>query len=227
MMRLVQFLSLPAVASAALMCRPEGPVMPRPSLSSLKSSSIVSEATANLTAVLDDAISGTLNGGWEVKNGSFSIALVSADQCNAGVPVWEYHHLAEANTRGTKKLGRDSQYLIGSISKLLSDYVMLQTDVDIDRPITEFLPTLKEPGAMIQWGEVTLRMLGEHTAGVPANCKCIAAFNQKENIDQYRWVLRILLPERCLHVLRVAADQRLRLSVMWCHNPQRWMQSSA
>lgn len=152
------------------MCRPEGPVVPKPSLASLKSSTIVSEAAANLTAILDDAISGTINGGWDVKNGSFSMALVSADQCNAGVPIWEYHHLAEANTRGTKKLDRDSQYLIGSISKLLSDYVMLQTDVDIDRPITEFLPTLKEPGAMIQWGEVTLRMLGEHLAGVPANC---------------------------------------------------------
>lgn len=168
-MRLLSSLTLPTLASAALTCRPEGPVVPKPSLTSLKSSSIVSEAAANLTTTLDDAISGAITGGWDVKNGSFSVALVSANQCNAGIPIWEYHHLAEGNTRGTKELDRDSQYLIGSISKLFSDYVMLQTNVDLDAPITEFLPSLKEPGAMIQWVEVTLRMLGEHLAGVPVN----------------------------------------------------------
>lgn len=170
-MRLLSSIALPTLVSAALTCRPEGPVVPKPSLKSLKCSSVVSDATANLTSTLDDAISGAIEAGWEVKNGSFSLALVSAHQPDAGVPLWEYHHLAEANTRGTKKLDRESQYLIGSISKLISDYVMLQTDVDIDQPITKFLPSLKEPGAKIQWEEVTLRSLGEHLAGVPVNCE--------------------------------------------------------
>lgn len=219
-MRLLSFV-IPNLAAAALTCRPEGPVVPKPTLKSLKSSSIVSEAAANLTATLDDAISGAIEGGWEVENGSFSLALVSADQGNAGTPIWEYHHLAEANTRGTKKLDRDSQYLIGSISKLISDYVMLQTDVDIDAPITEFLPSLSEPGAMIQWGGVTLRMLGQHLAGVPVNCQYFPFQIRKYILTCIRWLFGVLLPQRSLPVLWSPSDQRLRLPLMRCHFPQQ------
>lgn len=167
----VSALSLPCICTAALNCRPDGPVFPKPPLSGLSSSEILAEAAANLSSTLDDAVAGKLEAGWETSNVSFSLALVSADQQDPGVPLWEYHHLAKANTRGTKKLDRDSQHLIGSISKAISDYVMLQSGVDIDVPVVDYLPRLKGPETMIQWGDVTLRMLASHLAGVPTNCK--------------------------------------------------------
>ena len=169
-------LALPSLGMTALDCRPEGPVLPKPSLTSLKSSPILADAANDLSSKLDKAVKGTIKAGWDTANTSFSLALVSIDQQDAGAPLWEYHHLGEANTKGTKDLDRDSQYLIGSISKAISDFVMLQTDVDIDAPVTEFLPKLRGEGEeeeedpMIQWGEVSLRMLASHLAGAPTNC---------------------------------------------------------
>lgn len=162
---------LPSVALGALVCRPEGPVLPKVPLSSLSSSPIFAAAANNLTSTLDAALDGSISAGWDTVNSSFSIALVSANQDDPGVPLWEYHHLSEANVNGTKELDRDSQYLIGSISKAVSDYIMLQTGIDIDRPVTEFLPVLAEPGSRIEWEDVSLRMLASHLAGAPTNCK--------------------------------------------------------
>lgn len=169
-MHLQLLLALPAVASAALNCRPEGPVVPRPVISSLESSAILSAAASNLSSILGDALSGSIEAGWDTDNVSFSLALVSADQKHPGEPLWEYHHLADANTIGTSELTSDSQYLIGSVSKLISDYVLLQTGVDLDTPVTDLLPELKDPSSKIRWGGITLRMLAEHLAGVPTNC---------------------------------------------------------
>lgn len=168
---LLHYAALPALVSASLPCRLEGPVLPQIPLASLSSSSIIQEAAANLSATLDAALEGTINAGWETANASFSLGLVSAHQDGGpGIPLWEYHHLAEANTRGTDVIGRDSQYLIGSITKAISDYIMLQSGVDIDRPVTDYLLVLGEDGSRIQWRDVTLRMLASHLAGVPVNC---------------------------------------------------------
>ena len=162
---------LPSLALAALTCRPDGPVLPKPYLSSLKSSNLLAEAAANLTSSLDDAIAGSINAGWDTKNLSFSLAFISADQKDPAVPLWEYHHLAEANTRGTKTIGRDSQYLIGSISKLISDYVLLQSGVDLDMPVTDHLPKLA--GSKFGWEQVSLRMLASHLGGAPTDRKSV------------------------------------------------------
>src|SRR5687767_15061842 len=108
---IILMLSLAATASA-LKCHPEGPILPKPT--SLSTSPIFTSAALNLTNALNAAISGNITAGWPVNNVSFSLAVVSADEDE---PIWEYHHLA-ANTRGTEKLDRDSQYLIGSISKV-------------------------------------------------------------------------------------------------------------
>lgn len=170
-MRLLSTLTLPAVASAALDCHPEGPLVPRPILPSLDSSQLLSDAADNLSSILDNAVAGSVNAGWDMSNVSFSLALVSKDQEHPGVPLWEYHHLSEGNTEGTKELCRDTQYLVGSVSKLVSDYVLLQTGVDIDMPVPTYIPELGKPGSKIEWDGITLRMLGSHLAGVPANCQ--------------------------------------------------------
>ncbi|KAM0550723.1 hypothetical protein ACHAPJ_008788 [Fusarium lateritium] len=153
--------------SAELKCRPEGPVLPQPT--ALANSAIFKAAAANLTETLNAAVSGSIEAGWPVSNVSFSLAVVSADQDEPGVPIWEYHRLATANTKGTKNLNRDSQYLIGSISKVFTDYVLLKSGVDLDAPVTEFLPSLDDTKSTIQWRDVNLRMLASYLGGTPAN----------------------------------------------------------
>lgn len=162
----VSLLSLAAPASATLNCRPEGPVLPKPNLSN---SPILKAAGANLTKTLDDAVKGVIKAGWPVENVSFSLAVVSTDQKSPGVPIWEYHHLAEKNELGTKNVTRDSQYLIGSVSKVISDYILLKSGVNIDRPVTDFIPKLKSSKSKVHWKDVTLRMLGSQLSGAPTN----------------------------------------------------------
>jgi actin-related protein 6 len=159
----------PVVGRAALDCRPEGPVRPRPS--SLHTSNIFKDAGGNLTTILSNAISGSIKTGWPVENLSFSIGLVSYDQPDAAAPIWEYHHLGKKNERGTKKLDKNSQYLIGSITKVISAYILMKSDINIDAPVTDFLPELTSPSSHIHWEDVSLKMLASHLSGAPTNCE--------------------------------------------------------
>jgi actin-related protein 6 len=125
----------------------------------------------NLTSVFDQAVAGEIKAGWAVENTSFSLALVSFDQNDPGVPVWEYHHLAEGNVNGTKNLTRDSQYLIGSVTKVFADLALLKSGLNLDESITKFLPALANSSSEIQWKDISLRALGSHLSGIPSNCK--------------------------------------------------------
>mgnify|MGYP004716948667 CR=1 FL=1 len=176
----ITFVLLLAVGftSAELKCRPEGPVLPKPT--ALANSATFKAAAANLTETLNAAVSGSIEAGWPVSNVSFSLAVVSADQDEPGVPIWEYHRLATANTKGTKNLNRDSQYLIGSISKVFTDYVLLKSGVDLDAPVTEFLPSLDDTKSTIQWRDVNLRMLASYLGGTPANCEQSTQINKSQ-----------------------------------------------
>ncbi|KAM3539403.1 hypothetical protein ARSEF1564_007695 [Beauveria bassiana] len=158
---------LPSLITALLNCRPDGPVLPKPT--SLQNSPVFESAAANLTKTLNGAINGSIAAGWAVENVSFSLAVVSLDQADPGIPIWEYHHQAKTSVNGTKKIDRDSQYLIASISKVLTVYILLMSDVNIDDPVTEFLPELANNSSTMQWQNITLRMLASHLAGVPAN----------------------------------------------------------
>ncbi|KAF5683278.1 beta-lactamase 3 [Fusarium circinatum] len=151
---------------AELKCRPEGAVLPRPT--ALTKSPIFTAAATNLIETLNAALSGSITAGWPTSNVSFSLAVVSADQDDPGVPIWEYHHLAAANTKGTKRLNRDSQFLIGSITKVFTDYLLLKSGMDLDAPVTEYLPGL-DGKSKIQWRDVSLRMLTSYLGGTPAN----------------------------------------------------------
>lgn len=157
--------ALAALASAFLDCRPNGPVVPRPT--DLSNSPVVTDALSDLTNALQQAVDGEINAGFPVENSSFSLAVVSTTQEVPGVPLWEFHHLSPKNVNGTKDVGRDSQYLIGSISKVFSDLVLLKSGVDPDTPAKEHLPSLEN--GRIDWDQITLRDLGSHQAGIPPN----------------------------------------------------------
>ena len=173
-MKLIQnvvlVLALPSFIQATLDCRPPGPVVPRPH--NVSHQSLFMRATEYLTNALKEAIDGKIEAGWPVENTSFSIGIVTLDQPEKAIPAWEYHYLAQNNVNGTQNLTRDSQYLIGSISKVLSDYILLRSGVDPDAPVSQYLPKLNNT-SKIHWKDVTLRQLGSHLAGIPANCKLI------------------------------------------------------
>lgn len=155
-------------------CPVDGPLLPRPT--NLAMSKHVQDATANLTQTLDSALKGKIKAGFEVENTSFSISLVSpypkpSSQRNDSI-IWSYHHLGKNNVDGTKSINHDSQYLIGSVSKVFSDLLLLQSDIDLSDPITKYLPGLStKNNTPIQWDSITLSALSNHMAGIPANLR--------------------------------------------------------
>jgi CubicO group peptidase (beta-lactamase class C family) len=145
-------------------CPPDGPLLPRPQ--NLPSSAVVQNATAEFQATIDQALTGKIRAGWAVENASFSIGLISADD---PAPIWEYHHRASANVNGTEKVDGDTQYLVGSISKLITALLALRTEVDLEAPVTEYLPQLSNESSVISWDNITLLALADHLSGIPPN----------------------------------------------------------
>lgn len=150
-------------------CPPDGPLLPRPT--GLQKSPLISDAGSHLTSLLDSTIAGNLNASWDISNVSFSLSFVSA---SSPLPLWSYHHLANTNTNGTKHVDGDSQYLIGSVSKVFTDLLLLKSNLSLDDPITKYLPELKSTDSPIRWDEVSLRALGNHLSGMPATCELIS-----------------------------------------------------
>ncbi|KAK4120418.1 beta-lactamase/transpeptidase-like protein [Parathielavia appendiculata] len=154
-------------SSSSVECRPEGPIFPRPR--HLNQSGTFKGALDKLTATLDAAFHGRIRTGWDLQNISLSMAVVGLDQTQPSIPLWEYHRLAPGNVNGTKSLDRHSQYLIGSVSKVLTDALLMKSGVDMDDAVTEYLPSLDNGTSLIDWSQISLRALGGHLAGIPPN----------------------------------------------------------
>jgi CubicO group peptidase (beta-lactamase class C family) len=165
--------------SHSTLCPPDGPPHPRPI--TLSTSPIFAKTASSLTSTLDSAISGNLPIPWSLPNVSFSIAIVSLDTPDPQSPLWEYHHLATNNVNGTKKIDRDSQYLIGSISKAFTDLLLLKSGLDMHDPVTNYIPELKGH-SVIQWEDVTLGALGNHLSGMPGSCKLVLPAHSPSHI---------------------------------------------
>ena len=84
-------------------------------------------------------------------------------------PIWEYYHRASANVNGTNKVDGDTQYLVRSISKLVTALLALRTEVDLDTQVTQCLPQLSNKSSIISWGNTTLASLMDHLSGIPPN----------------------------------------------------------
>lgn len=85
------------------------------------------------------------------------------------MPLWEYHHLSAANIKGTKELDRNSQYLIGSVSKVLSDAILLKSGLSLDDSITKYLPKLARNDSPLRWENISLGALASQLSGIPPN----------------------------------------------------------
>ncbi|KAK6211355.1 beta-lactamase family protein [Colletotrichum tabaci] len=154
-------------AHGGLDCRPEGPAVPRPL--NLANSNTFQLALSSFEEQLEQALSAKTNAGWVVENTSFSLAVVSTDQGPPSKPLWEFHHLASNSVNGTKDLTGNSQYLIGSVSKVLSTLVLLKSGLNLDSTITDYIPELNDTSSSILWANVSLRALGSHLSGAPSN----------------------------------------------------------
>ncbi|KAK0737325.1 beta-lactamase/transpeptidase-like protein [Apiosordaria backusii] len=165
----MRFLTIFALAIGhsvtALECHSD-PILPP--ARNLGQSEAFQNALSGLTQKLDAAAKGDILAGWDINNTSMSVGIVSFDQENPNVPIWEYHHLAPGNVNGTKRVDKNSQYLIGSVSKVITDALVLRSGVDIDEPVTSFIPQLAGE-SLIQWGDIALRDLAEQLAGIPTN----------------------------------------------------------
>ena len=154
-------------------CPPDGPLLPRPT--GLSESKHIRSAVDNLTSQLNSAVDGTIKAGWPVENVSFSVALVSPNtgtkDKKTNKPLWEYHHRAKLNTEGSKELTGDTQYLIGSISKVFSDLLLLRSGVNLQDPVTKIFPELVSDTSPIRWEGITLEALAGHLSGISPNCK--------------------------------------------------------
>ena len=150
-------------------CPISGPLLPRPT--NLLNSSHVKNATEDLVQILDSAVTGDINAGWDVQNTSFSVAFVSpnGEPGDGGTSVvWDYHHLAERSTNGTTAVDGDSQYLVGSVSKVFSALLLHKVGVSLQDPITDYLLELGDSSS-IRWKDITLGSLAAHLAGIPPN----------------------------------------------------------
>lgn len=159
--------------AASLECRPQGPILPRPNLAK---SRVFQEATSKLAALLDAAVGdddglAAIRAGWDVNSTTLSVGVITHDQPGGpGLPLWEYHHLAINTFLGSKRLNRDSQYQIGSISKAITNAIVVRSGLNLDDPITKYITGLGGRASEIQWDSVTLRGLASHLAGIPPNC---------------------------------------------------------
>jgi actin-related protein 6 len=147
--------------------------LPRPT--DLANSKHIQDVAKDLNARLDSALKGEIEAGWIVENVSFSLALVSpygpSGSDDNVVPFWEYHHRGENNEQGVTEVNGDTQYLIGSVSKVFSDLMLLRSGVDLQAPVTDFLPQLNSSRSKTRLGDITLEMLADHMAGIPPNGK--------------------------------------------------------
>lgn len=148
-------------------CPPNGPLLPRPT--NLAQSKHIQAATENLTTSLDSAIKGDIKAGLSVENVSFSLAFTSPS--DGDKPLWEYHHVGRANEDGVKQADGDTQYLIGSVSKVFSDLLLLKKSdaVGLQDPVTKYFPELGKKESAVKWENVTMEALADHLGGIPPN----------------------------------------------------------
>ncbi|CCX30423.1 Similar to Beta-lactamase-like protein 2; acc. no. Q54VJ1 [Pyronema omphalodes CBS 100304] len=155
---LLSLLSL-LTAVAAVPCPLPGQILPAPG--NLLASPTFQSPFKNLTALLDSAVAGKIDAGIPGNETSFSIIVTDAQR-----ELWSYHHTATETKNGTSKVGPDSQYRIASISKAITDLLMIKVGANLDDKITKYLPGLMSGNKLFAWDQVTLRDLGAQLSGI-------------------------------------------------------------
>lgn len=158
-MKLLLFGSL---TTASLFCPFAGPVFVAPK--SLSTNNAFQPSLTDLEASIKDAIStGSSTHGPVDSKDTYSIQIFStSDQ----LPIFEFHHRG-ADVLGSQPIDGDSIYRIGSMTKLLTVYLLLLEAGDgiFNDLVTRHLPEL---AAYSHWGDITVGALAGYAAGIAA-----------------------------------------------------------
>lgn len=112
-------------------------------------------------------------------SGANAVQIFSLDNA---APLFEYYHdgTTLSNYSGIRKVDGDSIFRIGSISKLVTVYMILVElgDRYWDTCATEVIPELRNrtmwkenPVDYVKWEDITLGALAGQVAGVTRDCK--------------------------------------------------------
>jgi CubicO group peptidase (beta-lactamase class C family) len=177
MARPVLLLSLTSVVSA--FCPWYGPVFPPPK--DLTSSATFQTALQKLTSAYDTGIvDGNSSTDAIPASSAIGVQIFSVDSEG---PLYEYYRdgtIINA-TVGVKTLDGESVIRVGSISKLITVYVLLNEIGDgwWDVPITDVIPELKNNQKwkenevdFVNWETITIGALAGQISGLPADCEC-------------------------------------------------------
>lgn len=179
------FLYFAGPSVADFSCPPDGPLLPRPK--ALAGHTAFTTAGTSFSHILDSVVKGEIDGGFPIDNTSFSIAVVSIGD-EHDKPTWEYHHRGANNVNGTKKADGDTQYLIGSISKVFTDLLLLKSGLNLDDPITKYLPELINHDSQVHWEDISLRALGAHLGGIQGFCMYRIVHPELIKLIRSRWI---------------------------------------
>ncbi|KAI1814380.1 beta-lactamase/transpeptidase-like protein [Poronia punctata] len=159
-------------------CPLEGPVFPKPL--HLSQSNTIKTAVANLTTTFEDfAVS-------SAKNFSFTLSVFSAHDAE---PVFSFFHtapkLASINTTGVKTVDSDTVFRIGSLTKVLTNYLFLINAGDRiwNEPITKYVDELRALGngsevTNTAWDQVTIGGLASQMTGIPRDYALLGELTQ-------------------------------------------------
>jgi hypothetical protein len=152
-----------AQASAVGLCPIPGAVFPAPQ--NLSASATFREAQANITSVLNVAFrTGNSSRGPIVDSDTYALQVFTASEEN----VFEYYHRGSGLVESVGEVNGDSIYLIASVTKMLTVYVLLlEAGYEVfSDSITKYLPELAGVGT---WDQTTVGAIAGQTGGVVAD----------------------------------------------------------
>jgi hypothetical protein len=172
-----------------------------PTPKSLSTSSLIQDASANLTATIEQ----TLQSGQSLDfNTSFSVGIFSIASSDL---LFQYHHSAPSlvnSTTGITAVDADTIYRIGSVSKLLTvfTYLIELGDASWSDPVTKYIPELQtasgsDPVSSAAWADITVGALAAQLSGIGRDSESNPLSRMDILFIVCRWTGRPLLPVDC------------------------------
>jgi hypothetical protein len=180
------FLALLPLASASG-CPLPGADFPPPI--NLSNDSTITSALKNFTSILDSGFSANNSAHGPVDpSGANAVQIFSLE---SEFPLFEYYHDGSTlSPSGVQTVDGDSIFRIGSVSKLVSVYMLLVEigDKYWDTAITDIIPELRNrtnssanPINFVKWADITLGALAGQVAGLPRDCTFLLSINLNIN----------------------------------------------
>ncbi|PVH91188.1 beta-lactamase/transpeptidase-like protein [Periconia macrospinosa] len=160
-----------------------------------RNSSVLNADLNNLTTILNNGLStGNSSHGAVDTSSAYAVQIFSLSSPD---PLFSYYHDSTVlSPSGAQNIDGESVFRIGSVSKLVSIYMLLREigDGHWDTPITDILPELRDTTKgrdrmdFVAWDDITLGALAGQLAGIPRELLTITAYDllsKPEDILKY------------------------------------------